>query len=86
MTADTPHLDTVIGYFPNYHGKDHAIQCAARTELSALKARAEAAVGLLREARDFIDTESRVVKAMAERAQQIAGSIDAALQAAREGT
>jgi len=53
---------------------------------AALKARVEAAEGLLREVSEFIDTESRVVKALAERAQQIAGRIDAALQAAMEST
>jgi len=102
MTAYTPNLDqcladlahaVVRGCFRfDKNGTERGAEIEngyiehARAELSALKARVEAAEGLLREVSEFIDTESRVVKAMAERAQQITGSIDAALQAAREGT
>lgn len=89
MTADTPHLDVILSQAPIIsvgHDGRSADLGKAESELSALKARVEAAEGLLREVSEFIDTESRVVKAMAERAQQITGSIDAAIQAAMEST
>jgi len=81
MTADTPNLDGLISYADGYL----VDATHARTELAALKARAEAAEGLLREAREMLDN-GRECDDCGPSVTDLKRRIDAALQAAMEST
>lgn len=84
MTADTPHLDVILSQAPIIsvgHDGRSADLGKAEAELSALKARAEAAESAAYAVcREIADEEGRDCGC----SKRIMDRIDAALQAARE--
>ncbi len=95
MTADTPNLDFMVSRTPTSKDHEYHLQ-AARTELSALKARVEAAEKEVSErGKDVSMLTSYLRHAMmcgdldgdcstCTEARDLLARIDAALQAARE--